>query len=431
MRQGSTVTSITDEASARTVWTTVFTPRLDIKKKIWEGSAGYTTAATYMVPLHAAFMLNESAWQDEMKSILQGYMDAPEESVTMGNLLNLMQFLCFASRYVVLAQRTSNYSKIPIGLVPRIYKFLNAYWNTVPIKTWDNSTEFTGVKARLAYKMTLTNPAKSYYRAVLDAEVYMGAIASDLLQYNRLIGGIPSLPGLTPPYDVTVLKDIRDTIIKAWKPGVNYNDIGGWVFQKDVWDDHPDHAYAGHTTMTTGMATKKQLGTGEDTSHCQRYPLWLRCFMEAAEADSDERNYFVALLKGLEKQFYTRVLVKPNATYRAYLTTNFITGWNGVYRWNYQNVAPNTGYGQYDLSGTFLTGWWIFLGTPRITKAHTEMLKLFPLPDNIVDIYYGAPGPNATPSSMKNDKLLIKNTTGIRALTVYLAAKIGEQILPT
>jgi hypothetical protein len=431
MRQGK-VTSITDAASARTVWTSVFTPRLDPTKKIWAGSSAYATAATYMVPLHAAFMLEETTWQAEMKSILTGYMAEPAESVTEGNLLNHMQFLCFASRYAVLSTRTTrDPNDIPGGLIPRIYKFLTDYWNTVPIKTWDNATIFTGVKARLAYKMSLKNPAKSYYRAVLDAEVYMGAIASDLLQYDRLIGGQPKLPGLTPPYDVTVLKEIRDKIIEAWKPGVDYNNIGGWVFQKHVWDDHPDHAYAGQTTMTVGMEKKKYLGTGEDTSHCQRYPLFLRCFMESAEAGSAERNYFVALLKGLEKQFYTRVLVKPNAKYNAYLTTNFLDGWNGVYRWNYAYVAKDTGYGPYDLSGTFLTGWWIFLGTPRITKAHAEMLKLFPLSDDVVNIYYGAPGPNANPSSIANDKLLIKNATGMRALVVYLAAKIGAKIPPS
>ena len=73
MRPSTTVTSITDEASARTVWTNVFTPRLDVTKKIWAGSSGYATAATYMVPLHAAFMLNESAWQGEITKVLQGY----------------------------------------------------------------------------------------------------------------------------------------------------------------------------------------------------------------------------------------------------------------------------------------------------------------------------------------------------------------------
>lgn len=67
-----------------------------------------------------------------------------------------------------------------------------------------------------------------------------------------------------------------------------------------------------------------------------------------------------------------------------------MNGMNGVYRYSTAaNVGEGKGYGPYELSGTFLIGWWSFLGDPEIDKAYGEIAKSFPLPEKVMMTYQG------------------------------------------
>jgi hypothetical protein len=400
----------------RRMWKQYFTPRL--KQKLWVGHTAYTTAHTYMVPLHAAFLLDEKTWQEEITDLFQRYMsEGAGEPAASGTLLNRMQFLYFVSRYVVLAQRTQNEKQIPEGLVERLYSYLEDAWSKRPVIQWEHA-DFNCVRDRLTYKLDLKNPKLSYFRAILDEEIYIGAVAADLLQYERLKGEA----SLSTP----MLREILEMMRRVWRDRADQNEHGGWIFQPGVWDDHPDFAYSDQTTKTVGMEKRKRTGLGEDISHSHRLPLWLCSFMEASEEESEDRAYYAALLKGLEKQFFAKALVPPTETYKAYRTHNYLDGSNGMYRWEYASLAPHSGYGPYELSGTLTLGWWVFLNTPRATQVFVEMDKLFPLNEEATELYLGPASANSTPESVAEGKAHIN--FGMRPLVVHLASRLGDKL---
>ena len=400
----------------RRMWKQYFTPRL--QQKLWVGRTAYATTHTYMVPLHAAFLLDEKTWQEDMTALFQRYMKEGEgEPAVEGTLLNRMQFLYFVSRYLVLAHRTHNEKQIPEGLVERLYTYLEDAWTKRAVIQWEHPG-FNCVRDRMNYKLDLKNPKLSYFRAILDEEIYIGAIAADLLQYETLKGE----NSLSTP----LLKEIVEMMRRMWKERADQNEHGGWVFQSGIWDDHPDFAYSDQTTKIVGMEKRGRKGLGEDISHSHRLPLWLSSFMEASEMGSEDRAYYAALLKGLEKQFFAKVLVLPTVTYKAYRTHNYLDGSNGLYRWEYKNLAPHSGYGPYELSGTLTLGWWVFLNTTRTTEVFAEMDKLFPLNEEITARYMGPAAVNSTAESIADGKAHIN--FGMRPLIVHLASRIGDKL---
>ena len=62
-----------------------------------------------------------------------------------------------------------------------------------------------------------------------------------------------------------------------------------------------------------------------------------------------------------------------------YVTTTFMDGTNGVYRYDYSQEG--VGLQGYDVSYRLLQGWWIFLRDDRVTNMYEEILNMFPIND--------------------------------------------------
>ena len=200
---------------------------------------------------------------------------------------------------------------------------------------------------------------------------------------------------------------------------VSPTDVGGLVLQPGAWTDHPDYEYAGHTEMVPGMPRSPVSGIAPDSSHSHRLPLFLSSLAEGGR-NSGEEMLYRALKAGLAEQFLAKVAVPPSESFGAVRLTNFMDGHNGVYRWGYQTIGEGSGYGPYELSGTFNLGWWAFLGDTRVRDLYVTQVSKFPLPEAVIDTYLG-PGRN----SLREQNLRITSPecyrNGMRELLVRLA----------
>ncbi len=121
--------------------------------------------------------------------------------------------------------------------------------------------------------------------------------------------------------------------------------------------------------------------------------------MRAYPADDPKHYFYRDLREGLEKQFFNKVLVKPTKDFPFYRTTNFLDGNNGVYRWNYQSLGPNKGYGPYELSGTLALGWWAFLESERVRALYRDLAQRYPESKDLISFYLGPTGTRTRPAS--------------------------------
>lgn len=383
---------------------------------LWSSPArAYSAGHVLMVPLHAAFSTGNDAWEREFAAQFAKYMaDGKDQYTEWGTpvRLNYMQYLYLHTRFGVLAAQAKKTDLIPAGMLDWISNLLDRLWTSESSITYGRAA-CTGMKERLQYKLSLRNPAKSYYRAIIDEERYLFAEAADLRAYERITGK-------KLPHSET-LTDILDSAREVFRTRGREEPGGGWIFEPGVWSDHPDYQYAGNAEKVTGMSASPRPGIGEDTSHSHRMALWLTSLAEAYPESSSDRRFYEDLRSKLEKQFFNRVLIEPTGDFKGYRTTNYMDGSNGVYRYNYKALGAGNGYGGYELSGTFLLGWWTFLGTDRIHRAYEAQAKLYPLDENALRVYLGGSGAEKVDAAMENPKKF----NDLRELLCRLAAKTG------
>jgi hypothetical protein len=361
-----------------------------------------------MVPLHAAFALHNSEWQDQFVDHFRRFLlSNPPDTFSVRDELSWLQYEYVASQFVVLSVRSDR--KIQDALPDLLGRQIQAIWSERPAWQWDRPPFRGGMKERLAWKLAAENVGKSYYTAIIDHEQYVFAIAADLVTYERITGTHHSWS--------SSLGDILNVARKVYEQRVRWESDGGWLFQPGVWTDHPEYLFAGQPTKTPGMHPIPLSDVAEDVSHSFRRPLWIQSLLQAAR-NSAEATYYSKLLGGLEHQFYVHVLIPPTGDFPAYRTTNWMDGRNGVYRWNYQTGNPNWGYGPYELSGSFAWGWWAFLNSPRIRAAYAAEAVRFPLPMNVLAVYE----PNTSVASLQSRAA--RQREDFRELIVRLASKL-------
>ena len=220
-------------------------------------------------------------------------------------------------------------------------------------------------------------------------------------------------------------------------------DDGRWLLQPGVWGDHPDFQYAGHDSAEPDPATGSLPpapvdGIGWDTGHAHRLPLWLRS-LEAAAVEPDDVAFIRSVRAGLERQFFERVLIRPDADadeegdeqgdedgdrFDGFRTTNYLSGHDGLYRYGYRNRSGRDGlpfrYEPGEVSSTLMYGWWTFLDTDRTTDLYREISESFPLSQQTLDVYTG-------PAAARQQHPLLHDgaflTNGFSELFTLLAAQ--------
>jgi hypothetical protein len=373
----------------------------------WTESLAYMHGHYLMVPLHSAMLAGDKAWTEEYERHFQR-LAASDKKDWCKNPLSRVQYLYLATRYTALCAETGRDSDVARRLEPILTRETIDQWQSDEAIMWDRAP-FRGVKARLDYKRSLVRPAKSYYRAVTDEELYLMAMAADLLVYRRekAIGG----------REDTVLEEMVAYAERIIREDGEKGPDGGWLFQVGVWDDHPDQSFAGHRTISPGMGRQPRNGGTMDSSHFHRFPACLSSL--AAASIGGGRATFEAARKGLAHQLVEVVLRPPTDEFPAWRLTNYMDGWNGVYRYSSNAaVGEGKGYGPYELSGTFMLGWWSLLGDKRIQAAYKECASGFPLGEEVLRTFLGptyAPPPRPSRSWYEN---------GLAELLTGLASKI-------
>jgi hypothetical protein len=371
------------QGDARTAALWDSTVRLYLEDDLWTARDMYDAGHVLMVPLHAAFRMNVPAWKEEFSRHLGRFVTSDRASF-LSELEDLdqdrAQYLYLASRFVALASETGSEGLIPTGLVEKLYREVNALWQEKNV--WWYERRFAGgIRERLLWKASQDVTSPSYYRAIIDVELFVFAMAADLRTYELMTGTQhPVSPAVREILDVSLLVYERYVVRRS---------DGTWLFQPGVWRDHPDYLYAGNDVIAPDLKPMPVEGIAEDTSHSHRFPVWLASLRSASRDDEDRSRYYASLMKGLEEEFFHVVLHRPDETFPAYRVTNFMDGRNGVYRWQYATTGPGNGCGPFQLSGILLAGWWAMLPTERALEMSNDMAGRFPLSDDVVKTYTG------------------------------------------
>ena len=197
----------------------------------------------------------------------------------------------------------------------------------------------------------------SYYSIIDDVDMYILAILCDLGVYRQKTG--TELTAVETEAAEIAYKLLASPLLNE------ETENGGWVFQRGVWWDHPNFAYASYQAILPDMEPKPRRDVTWDSSHFTRMAA---CIISWRNAQPSQERY--ALIEKrraqLAAQFASEICKKVNGYW---LATTFIDGTNGVYR-------KNSGY---ENSAHILIGWWSLLGDVRIRQIYTEILKEFPL----------------------------------------------------
>lgn len=353
---------------------------LYLTRDSWNDSLAYLHGHFLMVPLHASFVLDNKDWQTQFESQYKRLVNVPHDQLCK-NPLSRLQYLYTATRFLSLSAKYERKFDVNIELTKYVTDEIVDRWEKQDAIGFD-IPHFHGVKQRIEHKMFMLNPQKSYYAAITDEEAFLFAEAADLLYVER------KTATKNPAHDT--LREIVQTGTQVFRDRGSFTRDGGWLFDIGKWTDHPDLVYAGNREIEPGMIQRKVLDITMDTSHFHRFALFVNSMRDANVSGTGDYKFYEKIRTGLAKQLTKIVLQKPDADFSGYRLTNFMNGMNGVYRYNSaDDIEKGKGYGPFELSGTFLIGWWSFIGDPEVNKAYESISKMFPLSEELMKVYQG------------------------------------------
>jgi hypothetical protein len=351
----------------------------------------YTEGQELLVPLHAAFVLRDDAWERSFSMNFSRLVDDP--SALPDVVLSRLEYLYLASEFLALSKQNGRQDLVPPGLADLLFSEVRKDWVVAPAWQWGRKPFPGGIRERILWKLNTREPEKTYYRAIVDDDLFLIAIAADLKVYGGTLEH-------TQPWDAT-LDDILATAYRVFSQEGAFQPGGGWLFQPGVWADHPEYQYAGNAAAEPGIRPAPVPGIAADSSHSMRFAAWLTSLMLASPPGSDSYRFYARLRQALEKQFFEKVLIPPTPARPCYLLNNFMDGSDGVYRWNYESVGSGEGYGPNQLSGSVLLGWWSVLDSQRVRDFYARLASQFPWPDQCMEFYQG-PAPSAPRPAAEN-----------------------------
>lgn len=378
-----------------------------LKDPLWQERDAYDVTHAAMIPLHAAFLLGNTSWQQEFSGHFTRFLQG--EGLTSKNGAVRAHYTYLCARFITLAVRTGNKDMIPKGLYEATERELFSSWQRTA-RTKEGS--FASVRERIMWRLSEAPSKRSWIKGILDTELFIFATGADLLNVGYMLGRKQE----------PVLREIMDTATYVFENAPVLLADGGWLFQPGVWKDHPDHRYANHAEPTNDMKPKTRENITWDSGHTMRFPLFLLS-LEQASTDISKQRLFHDLRKGLATQFHGHVLKPSNTQQPHWQLNNYMDGWNGLYRWNYKTLGQGKGISAYGLSKSLLFGWWAFLGTDKEEEVFKDMVSLFPFSPETRAIYG-----TQTSSRTKHPLVTIpsKYSNGLAELTMRLAHKLSR-----
>lgn len=353
-------------ARERLLFDTMVRPLLE--QPLWSDGRAYEAGHSLMVPLHAAFQFGEIAWQTAFADHFRRWRVS---SGAHAEGIAYLQYLYLASWYVVLAKVHG--AHVPLDLESALAAEVSDELLRRPAWHWSNS--FANGIQRLEWKLANPKSKPRYYAAITDEELFVLALAANV---SRGRGSSNDSPFATA----------RELAHRIFTEDIVTTNDGGWLLQPGAWSDHPAYSRAGQAAKAPGLPARELADVAWDTSHAARFPLWLRSL--EGDASSPVKSLYSGLRERFGRHFATHVLVRPDAAFPTFRTTNYIDGRNGVFRWGYASLGPNDGYGPYEASGTLLDGWWAFAGNATVRGAYESLAAQYPLPPAVL-ILYGGP----------------------------------------
>jgi hypothetical protein len=250
-----------------------------------------------------------------------------------------------------------------------LYENIISAWNSQAWH-WDKNKNYPDMGMRLDDKLAYNHTGRSYYNALIDEEYFTIASAGLLYYFYSTSSYFKNNERLQE------LSKIIEYIPKIIDTFFVYED-GWWKLQPGVWMDHPDYQYAVYNSIEERGDPISVPNIMEDTSHFSRVPRMLHDFKLVVSADYATKIDQIS--ESISLHFITAILEKPKSDRRIYLTRNYMSGENGLYRWNYSGRGTNYAYGPYSLSAKFYGGTWIFLRTLAIREIYQDCPRLFPI----------------------------------------------------
>ncbi len=344
-----------------------------LSTSLWEKRDIYDAGHFLMVPLHYSFIKKDEDLKLSFTNFFEMFLCSYKQSyVNNHNNLQRLQFSYLISQYLKLHLKydSRNYTNFEYKLLNFLKEEINYFWTEAKANNWKYSAfikyQFIGFKDRINWKLnTRLHDDLDFYRAIIDEEKFLIAIASDLKFIYRKNNK-----------EILTNNEINqiDSIVKI---GFNifYNRVSPkfdeFVFQKGFWSKHRDFKYAGCETIKCIDAGANRISNiSEDTSHSLRLPLLIRSLEDGVEL-IENKKYFATLRGKLISQLLNKVIQKKENS-NCFYPTNYLDGNNGYYRYNYE-THKNEGYGPYELSETFKLGWWAFLDDKRISRLYKKI----------------------------------------------------------
>jgi len=386
-----------------------------LKFDLWENGENYDAANVLMIPMYAAFYSQDDAGLREFSEHFRRFAESDDKSFAESEPsddLSKQQYQYLASRFLALAVQAGREDLIPAQMVEKLQEGIAILWQDKPAWWYGRDPFLGGMRERIIWKLGQSDNMKpSYYRAIIDQEMFLFASAADMRIYEIESGAAQSQL-------ISEILDYAYLVIARYGKSVENN---GWLFQPGLWEDHGDCAYAGNFEINNRIKPAPIVGIAEDSSHSHRWPVWLQSLIDASRLDRERYDFYFGLREKLENQFFNKVLVSPSNDFSCYRMNNFMDGNNGVYRYGYPTQGNNNGYGPYELSGTLIGGWWGLFGTERNNEVYRNMAKCFPLAKNVLRVYVG---PNTT--RPRNELVKWPNffQNGFAQLNVNLASRI-------
>ena len=381
-------------------WEKLISPYL--LEELWNEKNAYDACHFLMVPLHYTFQEREKVYMEDFRNQFRKFLKSNKPLTVENQRLNILHYYYLISQYLVLEKEYGKYEEEQKELTNYLIDEIKKIWLELPAWQWSRKP-FKNMKERIEWKLENKEVEYSYYRAIIDEELFVFAIAADLSQL----------------VENETLKDIQKIAYNCFLQESIFEDEG-WILQKNVWKDHPDYAYTYYTVKEDIENKKMTENVSEDSSHSHRYALWINSLKNSHPLGTKENKFYSKVLLAWRNQFFNKIIVFPNKNFKYYRTNNFIDGSNGIYRWKY-TTQNNNGYGPYELSGTLLVGWWTFLGEEEIKVIYRNIYEQFPLEDGIIDLYIG-------PNTTRERNIFIKDPesyyNGYKQLLVLLASKI-------
>lgn len=257
-----------------------------------------------------------------------------------------------------------------------------------------------------------------WYKTIPDLNLFITAIAADLLSVEK---------ERKEKHDSVAekkLKHIMEKFYSLMRHEVVFIGKGNrWLLQPGVLSDHSDYIYAGYDDFSKISSPKPISDIVSDSSHFHRMSLFILSWSGAFKEGSEQKLFFERLRIGLKEQLLHVVLISPSAKFPFYRLTNYMDGNNGLYRYNYETNGLQKGTLPYQLSGTFLLGWWAFLKDAEVSQIYNDIYHMFPLSKAALQCYVGANTTRKRHPAYRAPDCFLEG--GICRILVYFASLIN------